>query len=189
MNMRYKRSKKTIVEIANRRLLGELITERLFFIENPQRHDFKELWENCFNSKENLNFIKSAVSPDQLPPQEESDLDSLTMNMGPKDKLWLLKSIDENKIVGFAHHGDMAKEEPNSIGLVIGKKYSKQKLGEEALNMVCEDVRMRGFNETYGYCYNDNFKSISLMEKCGFKKEQDYIKDGVSYSKYKKVLS
>ena len=183
-----RRNKKTLMEIANRKLLGELVTERLFFIESPQHHDFKELWENCFNNKGDLNFIKSAVAPDQLPPQEESDLASLTMNLGPNDKLWFLKTIDENKIVGFAHHGDMIKEEPNSIGLVIGKKYSKQRLGEEALNMVCEDVKRRGFNETYGYCYKDNFKSISLMEKCGFKKEQDYIKDGIEYSKYKRTL-
>ena len=121
-----RRNKKTLMEISNRKLLGELVTERLFFIENPQHYDFKELWENCFNTKEDLDFIKSAVSPDELPPEEESDLVSLTMNLGPNDKLWFLKSIDENKIVGFAHHGNMIKEEPNSIGLVIGKKYSKQ---------------------------------------------------------------
>jgi RimJ/RimL family protein N-acetyltransferase len=183
-----KRSKKTIVEIANRKLLGELITERLFFIENPQHQHFKELWENCFNSKKELDFIQSAVSPDQLPPQEESDLASLTMDMGPKDKLWFLKTIDEGKIVGFAHHGNVIKEEPNSIGIVIGEKYSKHGLGEEVLNRVCEDVKKRGMMETYGYCYKDNFKSISLMEKCGFKKEQDYIKDGIEYCKYKRTL-
>tara|TARA_R110002051_G_scaffold286290_1_gene348800 strand:+ start:3862 stop:4467 length:606 start_codon:yes stop_codon:yes gene_type:complete len=187
--MRYqKRSKKIIVEIANRKVLGELITERLFFMENPQHQHSKELWENCFNSYEDLDFMKSAVPPNQLPPQQERDLTSLTTGMGPKDKLWYLKSIDEGKIVGFAHHGDVIKEEPNSIGLVIGKKYSKQGLGEEALNMVCEDVKKRGFNETYGYCYKDNKKSINLMEKCGFKKEKDYIKDGVEYHRYKRTF-
>ena len=72
-----RRNKKTLIEIANRKLLGELVTERLFFVENPQTTEFKQLWENCFNSKEDLDFIKSAVSPDQSPPQEESDLASL----------------------------------------------------------------------------------------------------------------
>jgi len=182
------RSKKTLMEIANRKLLGELVTERLFFIENPQHHHFKELWENCFNSKEDLDFIKPAVAPGAEPPTKEKDLRYLTMHMGPEDKLWFLKSIDENKIIGFVNYGSMIKEEPNSFGLVIGKKYSKNGLGQEALNMVCEDVKRRGLKEIYGYCYKDNIKSIRMMEKCGFTKEQDFIKDGVECSKYKRIV-
>jgi hypothetical protein len=184
--MHNKKIKNKLIEIANRKVLDEMISDRLYFISHAKPKDVNELWENCFNGETNKTHVKSSISPNGLPITESKQL--LGINEIKDVKHWVLKRINEEDIVGYISHGTPSIDEENSFGITIGKKYSNNGLGKEALMTLSEHLKRGGLTEFFGYCYLDNEPSIRLMESCGFTKNDVVLIGGVKTHRLIKIL-
>lgn len=70
-------------------------------------------------------------------------------------------------IKGFLNYGEVIPGHKNAFGMVIGKKYSGQGLGNRSL---AEFIRCRNrylVGTINGYCHRENHAMIAIMEKNG----------------------
>jgi RimJ/RimL family protein N-acetyltransferase len=142
-------------------------TQRLTFLNSVEtENDLNELWQNCFSNTENLAHMNAHVP---MPLTQQFQLNGFLKNSGANYKVWLIKQIVENDIIGFVVHGDFIPGLPNNIGFNIGLNYIQKGYASETLQSLIEYVRSTGLKETYGHCFDTNLASIRTMEKSGFK--------------------
>ena len=142
-------------------------TRRLTFLNSINTQtDLNELWQNCFSGTENLAHMNAHVP---MPLTQQFQLNGFLKNSGANYKVWLIKRIVENDIIGFVVHGDFFPGLPNNIGFNIGLNYIQKGYASETLQSLIEYVRSTGLKETYGHCFDTNLASIRTMEKSGFK--------------------
>lgn len=64
------------------------------------------------------------------------------------------------------------------IGYSIGKAYWKKGYGTELLNLMIPFLKEKGFDRLIAFTKNGNEASISLLQKVGFKRNQNKSQDG-----------
>jgi RimJ/RimL family protein N-acetyltransferase len=81
---------------------------------------------------------------------------------------WIVKSKQENAMVGFVIHGNFFSGHPNNIGFNIGLNYTRQGYATESVGSLVNYLRSQGYTETFAHCFATNVPSIRCMEACGF---------------------
>ena len=138
--------------------------EHILLIEEYDRDDIRELWENSFGDPEKLQHIN------QYAPYAVTSLGILQQFLmnPPNYKIWLIKRTEEQDIISFIIHGDYFPGLPNNVGITIGLPYIGRGYGTESISKLCDKLRENGLKEFNGHCLGNNAGIISLMQKCGF---------------------
>lgn len=138
-------------------------TPRLSYINQKTEDQLNELWENTFAGEENNNFIHAHVPKEYAVPNKSS----LIYYVGNNKRLWLIKRIQENDIIGYVVHGNIGGLQ-NNIGIAIGKRFSNMGYGLEACQELLKTIKEEGYSEIFAQCMASNTPVISLLTKLKF---------------------
>lgn len=121
--------------------------------EDNRRFVPDEVFETIEDAKETIEFLMSVY--------ETGD--------GPLVYPVLLK--DETNI-GYVQLVPI--EEGYEVGYHIGKEYTGKGYATEALGAFLQDIMpKKNLDAVYGICVSENFASVKVLEKSGFKKEYE----------------
>jgi len=139
-------------------------------IDHLTNQMFNQLKENCLQTEEDLAHLNAF--PYNGMEADRASLLEFLKNPDSRYRVWL---IEENEgIVGFLNFGNFIPWQPNSFGVVIGKKFTKNGYARKALLEFIERRSEFKVLEINGYCNQRNTAIINLMETIGFKKDLDF---------------
>jgi RimJ/RimL family protein N-acetyltransferase len=138
-------------------------SSRLTFLGNKTAEAVRELWLNNFAEPTDYQHMHAHVPAPFRVPNERS----LHGFLVSQPTAWLIQRTEEQDIIGFILHGNYGGL-VNNIGFNIGLKYIQQGYASEAIGVLLDYLRARGFSETFGQCLASNAGSIRTMEACGF---------------------
>ena len=82
----------------------------------------------------------------------------------------------DGRVIGhLAVHDDSenGREDTKELGFVLSRDYQRLGIMTEALRALLDHLRSVGIQHVYACCFQDNAPSKGLIEKCGFRFEQE----------------
>ena len=141
----------------------------LNLISAPDDRDFEQLRQNCASTMDDLEYLNKYHYPYG---GKIRNLEILIPFLKSQNHCYLFSS--GGKIVGFINYGNYMPGHQNSFGLVIGKKFSGQGLGTEALRLFIEHAPRCGIHEINGYCSSGNIGITRIMESNGMVRDDNF---------------
>ena len=139
-------------------------TERLTFLNHKSAEQLEALWENTFAGAENDSHVHAHVPLQYAVPNKSLLLGFAAQNKG----LWLIQRIEDNAILGYVVYGQIGPF-PNSMGIVIGKKFARQGYALETCQELLAWLKQEGKAEVFANCLESNLPIINLLYQLGFK--------------------
>jgi len=160
-------------------------TERLTFLNHKTHEQLEALWENTFAGTENDRHVHAHVPSQYAVPNKSLLLGFAAQNTG----LWLIQRLGDNSILGYVVYGQIGPF-PNSMGIVIGKKFARQGYALEACQELLAWLNREGKAEVFANCLASNLPIIGLLGQLGFEQLGPTGKsyDGVNELNFRKQL-
>lgn len=159
--------------------------DELIFLSEFNELQIKELWENCFSRLDDLDYVNEFNPPNlQLPDNYD-----VINNFIKRNRTWLIQKNNDKLIIGYMIFGEFVPRQPDSIGLIIGKRFSGNGFGSKSISAICNILRNENHSSINGYCNEKNNAVIKIMEKNGFEKKGSFEFNGVITAHYEKLLS
>jgi RimJ/RimL family protein N-acetyltransferase len=157
----------------------------LNFLSEFDDSQIKQLWNNCFSTPEDLNFINRHVPFGLQLPGNFNLFESFLKN----NRTWLIQRVNDSEIIGYMIFGNFIASQPSSIGIVIGKSYSGNSYGSKSVEALCDILKNENYKLINGYCSSENKGAIKIMEKNGFNRIRDFKEYGITVVQYQRDLS
>lgn len=138
-------------------------TERLTFLNHKSAELLEALWENTFAGAENDRHVHAHVPLQYAVPNKSLLLGFVAQNTG----LWLIQRIEDKAILGYVVYGQIGPF-PNSMGIVIGKKFARQGYALETCQELLAWLKQEGRPEIFANCLESNLPIIGLLGEVGF---------------------
>lgn len=87
-----------------------------------------------------------------------------------------LVSQADGRVIGhLAVHDDSedGRADTKELGFVLSRDYQRLGIMTEAVRALLDQLRSMGIRHVYACCFQDNAPSKGLIEKCGFRFEQE----------------
>jgi len=156
----------------------------LNFLSEFDDSQIRQLWDNCFSTPKDLIHINRYVPPGLQLPDNFNLFEGFLKN----NRTWLIQEINENKIIGYMIFGNFIASQPDSIGIVIGSRYSGNGYGSKSVEALCDILKKENYTMINGYCSSENERVIKIMERNGFNKIRDFEDYGITVVHYQKNL-
>ncbi len=138
-------------------------TKRLTFHNQKSVEQLEALWENTFAGEENDRHVHAHTPLQYAVPNRAS-----LLNYAEKNKaLWLIQRIEDKDILGYVVFGKIGPF-PNSIGIVIGKKFARQGYALETCQELLAWLKREGKAAVFANCLESNLPIIGLLGQLGF---------------------
>ena len=138
-------------------------TNRLSFLNHKSAEQLEALWENTFAGAENDRHVPAHVPKQYAVPNKSLLLGFAAQNTG----LWLIQRIDDKDILGYVVYGQIGPF-PNSMGIVIGRKFARQGYALETCQELLAWLKREGRAEVFANCLETNLPIIGLLGQVGF---------------------
>ncbi len=138
-------------------------TKRLTFHNHKSFEQLEALWENTFAGVENDRHVHAHTPLQYAVPNRAS-----LLNYAEKNKaLWLIQRIEDKDILGYVVFGQIGPF-PNSMGIVIGKKFARQGYALETCQELLAWLKREGKAAVFANCLESNLPIIGLLGQLGF---------------------
>jgi RimJ/RimL family protein N-acetyltransferase len=138
-------------------------TKRLTFHNHKSFEQLEALWENTFAGAENDRHVHAHTPLQYAVPNR-----SVLLNYAEQNKaLWLIQRIDDKDILGYVIFGQIGPF-PNSMGIVIGKKFARQGYALETCQELLAWLKREGKTVVFANCLESNLPIIGLLGQLGF---------------------
>jgi RimJ/RimL family protein N-acetyltransferase len=138
-------------------------TKRLTFHNHKSFEQLEALWENTFAGKENKSNVHT-----HTPLQYAVPNSTVLLNFTEQNKaLWLIQRIDDKDILGNVVFGQIGPF-PNSMDIVIGKKFARQGYALETCQELLLWLKREGKATVFANCLESNLPIIGLLGQLGF---------------------
>jgi len=138
-------------------------TKRLTFLNHKSFEQLEALWDNTFAGEENDRHVHAHTPLQYAVPNR-----SVLLNFAQQNKsLWLIQRIDDKEILGYVVFGQIGPF-PNSMGIVIGKKFARQGYALETCQELLDWLKREGKAAVFANCLESNLPIIGLLGQLGF---------------------
>jgi RimJ/RimL family protein N-acetyltransferase len=138
-------------------------TKRLTFHNHKSFEQLEALWENTFAGAENDRHVHAHTPLQYAVPNR-----SVLLNYAEQNKaLWLIQRIEDKDILGYVIFGQIGPF-PNSMGIVIGKKFARQGYALETCQELLAWLKREGKTVVFANCLESNLPIIGLLGQLGF---------------------
>lgn len=160
-------------------------TNRLTFLNHKSAEQLEALWENTFAGAENDRHVHAHVPQQYAVPNKSLLLGFVAQNTG----LWLIQRIEDKAILSYVVYGQIGPF-PNSMGIVIGKKFARQGYALETCQELLAWLKREGRAEVFANCLESNLPIIGLLGQVGFEQLATTGKryEGISELNFRKQL-
>jgi RimJ/RimL family protein N-acetyltransferase len=160
-------------------------TDRLTFLKHKSAEQLEALWENTFAGKENDQHVHAHIPLQYAVPNKAILLGFAAQHSG----LWLIQRNEDKDILGYLIFGQIGPF-PNSMGIVIGKKFARKGYALETGQALLAWLKKEGKEAVFANCLESNLPIINLMRRLGFEQlgqtGQSYA--GVQELNFRKTL-
>lgn len=138
-------------------------TDRLTFLKHKSAEQLEALWENTFAGEENDRHVHAHIPLQYAVPNKAILLGFAAQHSG----LWLIERIQDKAILGYLIFGQIGPF-PNSMGIVIGKKFARKGYALETCQALLAWLKKEGKEAVFANCLESNLPIINLMRRLGF---------------------
>lgn len=154
------------------RLIGEKIITKRTILRNFKPFDIKDLYEYC--SQDGVGEMAGWQK------HESIDYSMKVLNNYIQNKnIYAVVYKENNKVIGHVNIQkdlDWGSTDTRELGYVLNKNYWNNGIMTEVVKVLLKELfeGKHRIGKIYVRCCQDNIRSKRLIEKCGFKFDQEY---------------